>query len=301
MNLDQQVAENRNWINSVILASKLASELIESIQINDANQTINIQEGQGDATFAKVTVIRGSLGSYNPVTNTPTLANGTGVLGDNYSISTEGEVNLGSGIVSFLVDDFVSYNGSKWIKTTKSQISDIQGLQTKLDALSLALIPQGNWNANTNTPDIGSIAQTSDFWIVSVAGPTNLGGETDWKVNDFAIKTASGWAKVDNSESVVSVFGRLGAIIALESDYETFYTKIATTTALALANLKVSVNGNPFILKKSPGNTLTSLEANDMILIGFWDSTEFISLAIYLGGDKDTKTNYNILESTTGL
>jgi hypothetical protein len=301
MNLDQQVSENRAWINSVIVASKLASELVESLQITNSNQTINIQEGQNDATFAKVPVIRGSLGSYNPVTNTPTLADGTGIVGDNYSISVEGIINLGSGNITFLIDDFVSYNGSKWIKTTKSQISDIQGLQAKLDALSLALTPQGNWNASTNTPDIDAVAETSDYWIVSVAGTTSLGGINDWGLNDLAIKTASGWAKIDNSESVVSVFGRLGAIIALEADYEAFYTKISTTTALANANLKASVNGNPFILKKSPGNTLTSLEANDMILIGFWDTTEFISLAIYLGGDKDTKTNYNILESTTGL
>jgi hypothetical protein len=62
------------------------------------------------------------------------------------------------------------------------------------------LSPMGTWNANTNTPDISGAA-TGDFYIVSVDGATDLGGITDWKVNDWALKTATGWAKVDNSES----------------------------------------------------------------------------------------------------
>jgi hypothetical protein len=58
----------------------------------------------------------------------------------------------------------------------------------------------GTWNSNTNSPDISGAA-TGDFYIVSADGSTNLGGITDWKVNDWALKTATGWAKVDNSES----------------------------------------------------------------------------------------------------
>ncbi|MHA1972963.1 MAG: hypothetical protein ACTSW1_08220 [Candidatus Hodarchaeales archaeon] len=75
-----------------------------------------------------------------------------------------------------------------------------------LDALSgavSALIPQGNWNASTNTPDITGTTETGYFWIVSVAGNTDLGGITDWEVNDWAVKTSTGWAKVDNTDTLV--------------------------------------------------------------------------------------------------
>ncbi len=67
--------------------------------------------------------------------------------------------------------------------------------------LGSPLDPQGNWDADTNDPDISGTTTTGHFWIVSVAGTTDLGGITDWAVNDWAVKTATGWAKVDNSDT----------------------------------------------------------------------------------------------------
>lgn len=72
-------------------------------------------------------------------------------------------------------------------------------LDVAVNNLEGALIPQGNWDASTNTPDITVTTTTGYYWIVSVDGSTSLGGITDWKTNDWAIKTATGWAKIDNS------------------------------------------------------------------------------------------------------
>lgn len=72
-------------------------------------------------------------------------------------------------------------------------------LDVAVNNLEGALIPQGNWNASTNTPDITGTTTTGYYWIVSADGSTSLGGITDWKTNDWAIKTATGWAKIDNS------------------------------------------------------------------------------------------------------
>jgi len=58
------------------------------------------------------------------------------------------------------------------------------------------LLPEGEWNASTNTPDISS-ATTGQFWIVTTAGTQFT---IDWAVNDWAVKTATGWAKVDNQQ-----------------------------------------------------------------------------------------------------
>ena len=94
-------------------------------------------------------------------------------------------------------------------------LSAEQGKILKAEILALAgsLIPQGNWDASTNTPDISGTTETGYFWIVSVEGATDIGGITDWKVNDWAIKTADGWAKIDNTDKVLSVAGKIGEVV----------------------------------------------------------------------------------------
>ena len=71
-------------------------------------------------------------------------------------------------------------------------------------AIPSGLTFQGNWDALNNVPNIGaSTPDNGDFYIVSVAGTTNLGGITDWEVGDWAIAVVSGgvttWQKIDNS------------------------------------------------------------------------------------------------------
>lgn len=81
---------------------------------------------------------------------------------------------------------------------------------------------QGDWNAATNTPNLTSGPITTGYaWRVSVDGNTDLGGITDWKVGDLAVKSATGWIKIDNSDTITSVFGRVGAIVAQTGDYNT--------------------------------------------------------------------------------
>jgi len=88
-------------------------------------------------------------------------------------------------------------------------------------AVSGGIVLQGNWNAALNIPDITGTTTTGWAWIVSVAGSTNLGGITDWQVGDIAVKSATGWIKIDNTDQVLSVFGRYGAVVAQTGDYTT--------------------------------------------------------------------------------
>ena len=80
---------------------------------------------------------------------------------------------------------------------------------------------QGDWNANTNSPNISTTTTTGFTWRVSTAGTTALGGISVWNVNDLAVKTAAGWIKIDNSSTVQSVFGRQGIVVATNGDYTT--------------------------------------------------------------------------------
>ena len=96
---------------------------------------------------------------------------------------------------------------------------------------------QGTWNATTNNPTIpaASSSNLGDYYKVSVAGSTDIDGETDWKVGDWLASNGTVWDKVDNTESVPTVFGRSGAILAVSGDYdadqitETVSNKIMTS------------------------------------------------------------------------
>jgi hypothetical protein len=78
---------------------------------------------------------------------------------------------------------------------------------------------QGTWNATTNTPTLTSSVGTKGYYyVVSVAGSTNLNGVTNWNVGDWAIFNGSAWEKVDNTDAVTSVNGYTGTVVLTQSD-----------------------------------------------------------------------------------
>ena len=81
------------------------------------------------------------------------------------------------------------------------------------------LVYQGSWNASTNTPTLTSSVGTNGYYyIVSVAGTTNLNGITDWQPNDWAIFNGSFWEKIDNTDLVTSVNSYTGAVVLTNTD-----------------------------------------------------------------------------------
>lgn len=67
-------------------------------------------------------------GTWDALTNTPALADGTGDAGDTYRVSVAGMQNLGSGNISFEVSDYIIYNSSIWEKSdTTDAVSSIFG------------------------------------------------------------------------------------------------------------------------------------------------------------------------------
>lgn len=85
---------------------------------------------------------------------------------------------------------------------------------------------KGTWNGSTNTPTLPAPSSTNKGWyyIVSVAGsasPTGLNPivTPEWKIGDWIVSDGTYWDKVDNTDQVTSVFGRMGAITATNGDY----------------------------------------------------------------------------------
>ena len=77
-----------------------------------------------------------------------------------------------------------------------------------------AVTYKGTWDAATNTPTLASGTGTQgDYYVVNVAGSTNLDGITDWQIGDWAIFNGTVWEKVDNTDSVSSVNGQVGTVV----------------------------------------------------------------------------------------
>ena len=77
------------------------------------------------------------------------------------------------------------------LKTVSSSLNVIGALNYK-----------GTWNASTNNPTLtSSVGTKGDYYVVSVAGSTNLDGTTLWGVGDWAVFNGSIWEKVDGGDS----------------------------------------------------------------------------------------------------
>jgi hypothetical protein len=66
-----------------------------------------------------------------------------------------------------------------------------------------ALNYKGTWNASTNSPALASgVGTKGDYYVVSVAGSTNLDGETLWGVGDWAVYNGAAWQKVEGGNTI---------------------------------------------------------------------------------------------------
>jgi len=128
-------------------------------------------------------------------------------------------------------------NGQDYVKSTLTAgngISITNGAGSITVTATGGVNFQGSWNASTNTPTLtSSVGTTGFFYIVSVAGSTNLNGVTDWEIGDWAIFGTSTWTKVDNTDKVSSVFGRVGSVVGVSTDYSAVGI---TNTALGASN-----------------------------------------------------------------
>jgi hypothetical protein len=103
--------------------------------------------------------------------------------------------------------------GGGTIAATDSILQAFGKVQNQISGMVGGVTFQGTWDASTNTPTLTSSVGTKGYYyIVDVAGSTNLNGITDWKIGDWAIFNGTTWDKVDNTDAVSSVNGFTGAV-----------------------------------------------------------------------------------------
>ena len=140
---------------------------------------------------------------------------------------------------------------------------------------------QGTWNASTNTPTLTSSVGTQGYYyVVDVAGSTNLNGITDWQIGDWAIFNGSVWQKVDNTDAVTSVNGLVGTVVLTttniaEGTNEYFTTARARTSVSAGTGISYD-NSTGVITNSSPslgGDVVGPASATDNAIARFDTTT----------------------------
>ena len=125
---------------------------------------------------------------------------------------------------------------------------------------------QGVWNASSNVPTLTSSVGTKGYYyLVSVAGSTNLDGITNWQVNDWAVFDGTRWEKVDNNNSVISVNGQTGVVVLTAAN-----VGATPNTAYVVAGTGLSGGG------QLTGNVTLNL-ANTAVTAGTYGNASSVS------------------------
>jgi hypothetical protein len=132
---------------------------------------------------------------------------------------------------------------------------------------------QGTWNASTNTPTLASSTGSKGYYyVVSVAGSTNLDGITDWKIGDWAVYDGSAWQKVDNTDAVSSVNGFTGAVVLTTSDVaqgtNLYFTQAAARGSVSAGTGISYDSGTGVITNSAPDQTVALTGAGTTTVTG---------------------------------
>lgn len=153
----------------------------------------------------------------NNATSGGQISNAQQQINDNTGeiATNKGNITTNTSNISSNATDIGANNTN--IATNTGDIAALDVRVTALEGIS-PLSFQGGWDADTNTPTLTSSTGTEGhFYVVTVAGTTNLDGISDWAIGDWAVFDGSVWIKVDNTDLVTSVNGQTGAVV-LDAD-----------------------------------------------------------------------------------
>ena len=235
----------------VNLLPSYATNALKRLTLNAGATDVEwVADGGGSVT--SVDVSGGTTGlttSGGPITSsgTITIAGTLAVTNGGTGGTTQATARTGLGLGSVAVLTAAAANGAATLDS---------GGTVPMSQIPASLIGavnyQGTWNASTNTPTLASGVGTKGYYyVVSVAGSTNLDGISDWILGDWAIYSGTAWQKIDNTDAVTSVNGYTGTVVLTQSD-------IGGTVAVANGGTgQTSYTNGQILIGNTTGNTLT--------------------------------------------
>jgi hypothetical protein len=169
---------------------------------------------------------------------------------------------------------------------------------------------QGTWNASTNTPTLtNGVGTKGYYYVVSVAGNTNLDGITSWNVGDWAIFNGTVWQKVDNTDAVTSVNGYTGTVVLTTTDVaegtnQYFTTARARTSVSAGTGISYD-NVTGVITNASPslgGDVVGPASSTDNAIARFDTTTgKLLQNSVVTVGDTGAVSGVTTLAASTSV
>jgi hypothetical protein len=191
-------------------------------------------------TLTTTNVAAGSYGSVSSSSTTTVDSKGrvTSISANNIQIAQSQVTNLVTDLAAKIpAIEKANANGVATLdaggKVPLTQIPD-----SVLGQLSY----MGTWNASTNNPALANPPASTtqgDYYVVSVAG-TQF--SISFEVGDWIISNGTAWEKVDNTDAVASVFGRLGVVTAASGDYSAVQITYTPTGNVAATNVQAAIN-----------------------------------------------------------
>lgn len=196
---------------------------------------------------------------------------------------------------AYLSGDTVIYNNAIYqaIASTSGTFN-VTAWKKLAGAVPQALVYKGTWNADTNEPDLLEIdVEAGDTYVVTVAGDTDLDGNTGWQIGDWAVSNGTTWQKISNDDVI-----REGANVEGEG-VGVFKEKTGT----ALRFKKIQTNDGSLYVAVDPWDNFIDLGINfdDTTALPFraW-SAQKIQLELDKKIDKPVSSSLNNFATFTG-
>jgi len=221
-------------------------------------------------------------GVWNAATNTPTLADGTGTAGWVYLVTTGGTVNLGSGNITFAVNEHAVYSGTIWQKSGSSSAVSSVNSQTGVVVLNTDNIAEGSTNKYS----------TGNLW--KRTGTTLSPNTTNDNIDNGNGKVTTGMVSSDSimakNRTSGLVFDTSGSV-TIDTSYTTYSTTLDkmeySTNALAQMAYVTSADS---VAEGAQG----TIDAETKLLVHFNGANDGTTFS-------DTATNKQITNPNNGV
>jgi len=183
-------------------------------------------------------------GTWSAATNTPTLANGTGSAGDEYSVSAAGTVDFGAGPITFAEGDFVIYSGTVWQKIPTA--IGVSSFNTRTGAVTLT---SGDVTNALSTGSIVNSKLANPAWSLTTGQGIGLTGSGTVALGNSITLTNTG---------VIAAIAGTGVAVSAATGNVTFSIGQAVGTANSVTFQAVTSNTTVAATGNVTGGNLTT-------------------------------------------